>query len=34
LSDLEYKIQHIDINALDASDFVKTDLFDQFSKKL
>jgi hypothetical protein len=32
--DLEYKIQHIDINALDTSDFVKTDLFDQFSKKL
>jgi len=32
--DLEYKIQHIDINALDTSDFVKTDLFDQFSRKL
>lgn len=33
-SNLEYKVQHIDINALDTSEFVKSHNFEQFSRKV
>lgn len=33
-ADMEYKIQHVDINSLDTSNFVKTHEFDQSFKKV